>query len=175
MTQTFNLSQIMNRAWTIRKEYAAKVNCPVGQVLMGECLKMAWAQAKAQDVMTKEKLLGLIRNSIATEKWPSIKLGSEVRHEDIWALCVGGNFRRYYVTDDDSGITYSLTYNDTGLGSYSIENHTEAQRIEAERKAQNSLTMLSSPEDNEGDYEQWLVENDFEKYLEYLDKKAGRK
>lgn len=176
MTQTFNLSQIMKQAWTIRKEYAVKINCPVSEVLMGECLRMAWSQAKRGN-MNQEAFLSLIKQAIATEKWPSLKLElpGGITHKDVYRLCRGGNFGRYYITDEGSGVIYSLTYNSTGAGSYAIENHTEPQRIEAERKAQNSLTMLSSPEDNEEDYEQWLVENDFKKYLEYLDKKVGRK
>lgn len=52
---TFNLSQIMKTAWEIRETYAAKVGCPVGQVLMGECLKMAWSQAKEEPKMTPEQ------------------------------------------------------------------------------------------------------------------------
>lgn len=72
MTQTFNLSQIMKQAWTIRKEYATKVNCPVGQVLMGECLKMAWSQAKEETPMTIEQMseqIEKVRNVKATNRW----------------------------------------------------------------------------------------------------------
>lgn len=67
MTQTFNLSQIMKQAWTIRKEYAVKINCPVSEVLMGECLRMAWSQAKRGN-MNQEAFLSLIKQAIATEK-----------------------------------------------------------------------------------------------------------
>lgn len=72
MTQTFNLSQIMKQAWAIRKEYAVKASCPVSEVLMGECLRMAWSQAKAQDVMTPEQIaaeIEKVKNIVTTNRW----------------------------------------------------------------------------------------------------------
>ncbi len=42
----YNLSDIMDRAWAIRKAAAVKVGCKVSEVAWSECLKMAWAEAE---------------------------------------------------------------------------------------------------------------------------------
>lgn len=47
-TTIYNVKSIMSRAWAIRKETAVKAGCPVGQVIMGECLKIAWAEANSK-------------------------------------------------------------------------------------------------------------------------------
>lgn len=92
---TFNLSQIMKQAWTIRKEYAAKINCPVGEVLMGECLRMAWSQAKAQDTMTSEQVateIKKVKNVIATNRWTKggkDRLYIEFRSQNRFAAVIG--------------------------------------------------------------------------------------
>lgn len=44
--RSYDLAAIMGRAWTIRQEAAASMLCPVGDVLMGECLRLAWAEAE---------------------------------------------------------------------------------------------------------------------------------
>ena len=44
-----NLSEIMNRAWSIRRAAAADMGCKVSEVVMGECLKMAWAEAEGRN------------------------------------------------------------------------------------------------------------------------------
>lgn len=40
-------SLIMRRAWSLRRESAARLNCAPSAIPMGPCLKMAWAEAKA--------------------------------------------------------------------------------------------------------------------------------
>lgn len=44
--KTYDLAAIMRRAWVIRKNAAAEMGCAVSEVLFGECLKMAWAEAE---------------------------------------------------------------------------------------------------------------------------------
>ena len=46
MKKTYNVRDIMNRAWDIRKTAAAEIGCKVGEVVMGECLRLAWAEAE---------------------------------------------------------------------------------------------------------------------------------
>lgn len=46
MKKTYNMGEIMTRAWAIRKASAAGMGCKVSEVLMGECLKIAWAEAE---------------------------------------------------------------------------------------------------------------------------------
>lgn len=46
MKKTYNVRDIMNRAWDIRKAAAAEIGCKVGEVVMGECLRLAWAEAE---------------------------------------------------------------------------------------------------------------------------------
>lgn len=44
--KVYDLAAIMRRAWAIRKTAAAEMGCRVSEVLWGECLKMAWAEAE---------------------------------------------------------------------------------------------------------------------------------
>ena len=44
--KVYDLPAIMRRAWAIRKTAAAEMDCRVSEVLFGECLKMAWAEAE---------------------------------------------------------------------------------------------------------------------------------
>ena len=46
MKKTYNVRDIMNWAWDIRKTAAAEIGCKVGEVVMGECLRLAWAEAE---------------------------------------------------------------------------------------------------------------------------------
>lgn len=46
--KTYDRAAIMCRAWDIRREAAADMGCSVSEVLMGECLKIAWAEAEGQ-------------------------------------------------------------------------------------------------------------------------------
>lgn len=41
------LARIMGRAWELRREAAAKIGCKVSDILMGVCLKRAWAEESA--------------------------------------------------------------------------------------------------------------------------------
>lgn len=41
------LARIMGRAWEIRREAAAEIGCKVSDILMGVCLKRAWADESA--------------------------------------------------------------------------------------------------------------------------------
>lgn len=41
------LSVIMKRAWQIVREAALKIGCAIKEVVFGECLKQAWAEARA--------------------------------------------------------------------------------------------------------------------------------
>ncbi len=49
MKKVYNLSAIMVRAWAIRKAAALEMGCKVSDVVMGECLRMAWAEADGQN------------------------------------------------------------------------------------------------------------------------------
>lgn len=44
----YDLSSIMRRAWAIRKTAAAEIGCKVSEVIFGECLKIAWAEAEGE-------------------------------------------------------------------------------------------------------------------------------
>ena len=46
--KTYDRAAIMGRAWAIRREAAADMGCSVSEVLMGECLRIAWAEAEGQ-------------------------------------------------------------------------------------------------------------------------------
>ena len=46
MKKTYAVRAIMARAWDIRKTAAAEIGCKVGEVVMGECLRLAWAEAE---------------------------------------------------------------------------------------------------------------------------------
>lgn len=48
MKKSYNLSGIMSRAWSIRKNAAEEIGCKVSEVIFSECLKMAWAEAEGQ-------------------------------------------------------------------------------------------------------------------------------
>lgn len=52
MKKTYNMSETMTRAWAIRKAAAADMGCRVSEVLMGECLKIAWAEAEGANAET---------------------------------------------------------------------------------------------------------------------------
>lgn len=52
MKKTYNMGEIMTRAWAIRKAAAAEMGCKVSEVLMGECLKIAWAEAEGANAET---------------------------------------------------------------------------------------------------------------------------
>ena len=52
MKKTYNMSETMTRAWAIRKAAAADMGCKVFEVLMGECLKIAWAEAEGANAET---------------------------------------------------------------------------------------------------------------------------
>ena len=47
-TKKFDLSAIMRRAWAIRRAAAAEMGCKVSAVLLGECLRLAWAEAEGE-------------------------------------------------------------------------------------------------------------------------------
>ncbi len=47
--KVYDLAAIMRRAWAIRKGAAADIGCKVSEVIWGECLKMAWAEAYAEN------------------------------------------------------------------------------------------------------------------------------
>lgn len=46
MKKTYNVTDIMTRAWAIRREAAETMGCRASEVLMSECLRMAWAEAE---------------------------------------------------------------------------------------------------------------------------------
>lgn len=46
MKKTYDVRAIMARAWDIRKTAAAEIGCKVGKIVMGECLRLAWAEAE---------------------------------------------------------------------------------------------------------------------------------
>lgn len=52
MKKSYNLSGIMSRAWSIRKNAAEEIGCKVSEVIFSECLKMAWAEAEGQHAST---------------------------------------------------------------------------------------------------------------------------
>lgn len=44
-------SSIMKRAWEIRKAAATKFNCKISEIHFGECLRLAWAEARKGNEM----------------------------------------------------------------------------------------------------------------------------
>ena len=46
--KTYDLTAIMGRAWDIRRNAAEEIGCKVSEVIMGECLRIAWAEAEGQ-------------------------------------------------------------------------------------------------------------------------------
>ena len=47
MKKSYNVAVIMSRAWSIRRNAAAEIGCNVSDVVMSECLRIAWAEAEA--------------------------------------------------------------------------------------------------------------------------------
>lgn len=43
----YNLSEIMGKAWDIRRNAAAEMGCKVSEVHLGECVRMAWEHVKS--------------------------------------------------------------------------------------------------------------------------------
>lgn len=52
----YNLNNIMYRAWAIRKSAAAKIGCPVSEVVFALCLKQAWAEANSEINMANAEI-----------------------------------------------------------------------------------------------------------------------
>ena len=77
MKKTYNVRDIMNRAWDIRKAAAAKIGCKVGEVVMGECLRLAWAEAEG--VNAEDNALEIVR------EWADMADADKVR---MMAACV---------------------------------------------------------------------------------------
>lgn len=46
--KSYDLTAIMGRAWDIRRTAAEEIGCKVSEVIMGECLRIAWAEAEGQ-------------------------------------------------------------------------------------------------------------------------------
>ena len=46
--KSYDLTAIMGRAWDIRRNAAEEIGCKVSEVIMGECLRIAWAEAEGQ-------------------------------------------------------------------------------------------------------------------------------
>ena len=77
MKKTYNVRDIMNRAWDIRKAAAAEIGCKVGEVVMGECLRLAWAEAEG--VNAEDNALEIVR------EWADMADADKVR---MMAACV---------------------------------------------------------------------------------------
>lgn len=59
----YNLTDIMSRAWAIRKSAAAEIGCPVSEVVFSLCLKQAWVEATqevsvATDILNQWQAMG---------------------------------------------------------------------------------------------------------------------
>lgn len=67
----YDLSKIMGRAWEVRKTAAADMACKVSEVIMGECLKIAWAEAEGVNAEANAE-------AIVTE-WANMSEGEQVR------------------------------------------------------------------------------------------------
>lgn len=77
MKKTYNVRDIMNRAWDIRKAAAAEIGCKVGEVVMGECLRLAWAEAEG--VNAEDNALEIVK------EWADMADADKVR---MMAACV---------------------------------------------------------------------------------------
>ena len=55
-------SEIMKRAWEIRKEAAEKIGCKISEIVFSFCLKQAWAEAKGVNTMTKTEKIKAFEN-----------------------------------------------------------------------------------------------------------------
>lgn len=77
MKKTYNVRDIMNRAWDIRKAAAAEIGCKVGEVVMGECLRLAWAEAEG--VNAEDNALEIV------QEWADMADADKVR---MMAACV---------------------------------------------------------------------------------------
>ena len=77
MKKTYNVRDIMNRAWDIRKTAAAEIGCKVGEVVIGECLRLAWAEAEG--VNAEDNALEIVK------EWADMADADKVR---MMAACV---------------------------------------------------------------------------------------
>lgn len=77
MKKTYNVRDIINRAWDIRKAAAAEIGCKVGEVVMGECLRLAWAEAEG--VNAEDNALEIVK------EWADMADADKVR---MMAACV---------------------------------------------------------------------------------------
>lgn len=77
MKKTYDVRAIMARAWDIRKTAAAEIGCKVGEVVMGECLRLAWAEAEG--VNAEDNALKIVK------EWADMADADKVR---MMAACV---------------------------------------------------------------------------------------
>ena len=77
MKKTYDVRAIMARAWDIRKTAAAEIGCKVGEVVMGECLRLAWAEAEG--VNAEDNALEIVK------EWADMADADKVR---MMAACV---------------------------------------------------------------------------------------
>ena len=77
MKKTYDVRAIMARAWDIRKTAAAEIGCKVGEVVMGECLRLAWAEAEG--VNAEDNALKIVK------EWADMADADKMR---MMAACV---------------------------------------------------------------------------------------
>lgn len=75
--KTYNLGEIMKRAWDIRKTAATGMKCRISEVIMGECLKIAWAEAEGAYAETNATAIA--------DEWANMADADKVR---IMTACV---------------------------------------------------------------------------------------
>ncbi len=75
--KVYDLAAIMRRAWSIRKSAAADMGCKVSEVLWGECLKMAWAEAEGVNAE--------VNASAVVAEWSSM---TEKQQVNMMSACI---------------------------------------------------------------------------------------
>jgi len=69
---TINLSDLMHRAHAIRREASSQFGCPLRDILFAECLRQAWAEARASVRFTVSEAFGGYNSRRYSKPWGAV-------------------------------------------------------------------------------------------------------
>ncbi len=110
--KNYDLGAIMRRAWAIRKAAAAEKSCKVSEIPMGECLRMAWAEAEGVNAK--------INATATANEWAAMSDSEQVK---MMSACIrkAAKNRIRYSTED-----HYLQYSEVpAFGCYGPHNFDE--------------------------------------------------
>lgn len=85
------MRQIMTRAWAIRREAAASLSCRVGDIVMAECLRMAWAEKRGAqmdfiEIYRDGEYVVEVERGYLSAKFPKYRTGNGERRSKLFDL-----------------------------------------------------------------------------------------